>query len=104
MSEFDFSRLSQAEKDDIRAITVRRWHGLTEKFTVIRNDGKSQPGEKHHSCHYFVLDLVHDKHAANALEAYAESCSADYPALASDLRTEARRLRQTIADRRGKKL
>lgn len=60
--------------------------GLYEKFTVLRNDGSSYPGGKHHSCEYFVLDLTHDKHAAAALMAYADSCADDYPMLAADLR------------------
>jgi len=59
--------------------------GLYEKFTVIRNDGSSEPGGKHHGCEYFVLDLTHDKHAGAALLAYAHSCAAEYPLLASDL-------------------
>lgn len=59
--------------------------GLYEKFTVTRNDGSSEPGGKHHGCEYFVLDLTHDKHAAAAALAYAHSCAAEYPLLASDL-------------------
>ena len=62
--------------------------GLYEKFTVIRNDGSSDLGGKHHGCEYFVLDLTHDPHAAAALMAYAESCAADYPLLAADLRSK----------------
>lgn len=61
--------------------------GLYEKFTVTRNDGSSEPGGKHHGCEYFVLDLTHDPHAAAALRAYADSCAADYPLLADDLRS-----------------
>lgn len=60
--------------------------GLYEKFTVTRNDGSSEPGGKHHGCEYFVLDLTHDKHAAAALLAYANSCASEYPLLAADLR------------------
>lgn len=59
--------------------------GLYNKFEIRRVDGSSEPGEKHHSCEYFVLDLVHDKHAAAALRAYAESCVDEYPQLAADL-------------------
>ena len=59
--------------------------GLYNKFTVTRNDGSSDPGGKHFGCEYFVLDLTHDKHAAAALRAYAESCAAEYPLLAADL-------------------
>ncbi len=61
--------------------------GLYEKFTVSRNDGRSDPGEKHHGCTYYVLDLNHDPHAIPALKAYAESCRTDFPALAKDIDT-----------------
>ncbi len=60
--------------------------GLIEKFTVTRNDGKSEPGGKHERCRYFVLDLDHDAHAVAALKAYADSCKAEYPPLAADLK------------------
>jgi hypothetical protein len=59
--------------------------GLYGKFEVHRTDGRDKPGEKHHGCTYFVLDLQHDKHIVPALRAYAESCETDYPALARDL-------------------
>jgi hypothetical protein len=59
--------------------------GLYGKFYVERTDGRSAPGEKHHGCEYFILDLDHDKHAVAALEAYAKSCKAEYPLLAEDL-------------------
>lgn len=60
--------------------------GLYLKFNVERTDGKGAPGEKHHGCEYFVLDLDHDKHAIAALAAYAQSCAEEYPLLANDLR------------------
>lgn len=60
--------------------------GLYKKFSVFRNDGSSLPGQKHHGCDYFVLDLTHDKFAALAPAAYADACENDYPLLASDLR------------------
>jgi hypothetical protein len=60
--------------------------GLYEKFTVIRTDGSSAEGGKHHGCFYFVLDLDHDKFAINALRAYAVACEKEYPALASDMK------------------
>ncbi len=59
--------------------------GLYEKFTVTRTDGKSGPGAKHEGCKYFVLDLIHDKHAVAAIYAYAESCKNEYPLLSKDL-------------------
>lgn len=63
--------------------------GIYEKFTVTRNDGKSAPGEKHDGCQYFVLDIGCDPHAIPALLAYAESCKAEYPLLARDVRAKA---------------
>lgn len=60
--------------------------GLYGKFRVARNDGSSRPGGKHEHCDHFVLDLTHDKHALPALRAYADSCAAEYPLLAADLR------------------
>ena len=62
--------------------------GLYRKYEVRRTDGSSEPGGKHEGCIYFVLDLDHDPHALPALEAYADSCEADYPELAKDLRLE----------------
>ncbi len=62
--------------------------GLYTKFHVERADGSSQPGQKHHGCAYFVLDLDHDPHARPALLAYAKSCEAQYPELAKDLRAK----------------
>ena len=61
--------------------------GLYKKFIVKRTDGKSQSGKKHHRCEYFVLDVTHDAHAKAALHAYADSCEAEYPLLADDLRS-----------------
>lgn len=40
---------------------------LYGKYTVTRNDGKDGPGQKHHGCSYFVLDVDHDPHAHAAL-------------------------------------
>lgn len=60
--------------------------GLYRKFDVTRVDGSSGPDGKHHDCEYFVLDLSHDKHAEAELRAYAESCAAEFPQLAADLR------------------
>jgi hypothetical protein len=60
--------------------------GLYDKYLVQRVDGSSGQGSKHEHCPYFVLDLNHDPHARAALLAYADSCEADYPLLARDLR------------------
>lgn len=59
--------------------------GIYAKYRVTRTDGKSEPGQKHADCDYFVLDLDHDPHAKAALKAYADSCRAEYPLLADDL-------------------
>lgn len=59
--------------------------GLYHKYDIRRTNGSSEPGGKHHECHYFVLDLHHDPHAKAALRAYAESCEQEYPFLAADL-------------------
>lgn len=63
----------------------KKARGLYNKFTVTRTDGKSEPGQKHADCEYFVLDLTHDKFAPSALRAYARACSGEYPFLAEDL-------------------
>jgi len=63
--------------------------GIYHKFSVTRTDGTSEAGGKHHECEYFVLDINHDPHAKAALLAYAESCKADYPLLAHDVRAMA---------------
>lgn len=63
-----------------------RDRGFYPKFVVRRTDGSSGPGGKHEDCRYFVLDLDHDPHADAAIEAYADSCERDYPALADDMR------------------
>ena len=62
--------------------------GLYRKFRVERTDGKSAPGEKHHGCEYFVLDMDHDDHAKAAIKGYVHSLEAsnEYPGLAADLR------------------
>lgn len=66
--------------------------GLYEKYRVARTDGSSAPGQKHHGCEYFVLDLDHDPHALPALRAYAMSCAKSFPTLAADLSKKVLRL------------
>ena len=68
--------------------------GFYAKYNIERTDGKSQPGEKHHDCDLFVLDLTHDPHAVPALRAYANSCERDYPDLARDLRAKLEQIQQ----------
>lgn len=68
--------------------TLQKARGLYEKFSVVRNDGKSEPGKKHHGCRYFVLDLDHDPHARPAMQAYAHSCQHTHPKLGDDIVSE----------------
>jgi hypothetical protein len=65
--------------------------GPQERYEVIRKDGSSTPGGKHHGCEFWVLDLDHDKHSVPAVVAYAASCESDLPQLARDLRIKALR-------------
>lgn len=66
--------------------------GLYGKFRVERTDGKSEEGEKHHDCDYFVLDLTHDPFAYHAILAYARKCGDDFPELAEDLYAKAAKM------------
>lgn len=59
--------------------------GIYRKYDVRRTDGRDAPGEKHHGCYYFVLDVMHDQFAAAALRAYAEACKASHPELSRDV-------------------
>lgn len=59
--------------------------GLFNKYVVVRRDGESDEGKKHHECNYFVLDLDHDPHAREALAAYAKACKSSKPNLSRDL-------------------
>jgi hypothetical protein len=59
--------------------------GLYQKYKISRTDGRDKPGEKHHGCAYFVLDMNHDPHARAALKAYADSCRSTRGELAEDL-------------------
>lgn len=65
--------------------------GLYQKYHVDRLDGNDSPGDKHHGCDYFVLDLHHDPFAWSAVLAYAAACERTHPVLASDLRKSAAR-------------
>ncbi len=71
-------------------------HGLYRKYRVQRLGDREK---KHRDCEYYVLDLVHDRHAPAALDAYAGSCAAEYPQLAKDLRAKASAWRAIWATR-----
>lgn len=58
---------------------------MFRKFEVTRTDGQSAPGQKHHNCKYFVLDLDHDPYAKAAMIAYATACMNTHPQLARDI-------------------
>lgn len=58
---------------------------LYAKYHIERYDLKDLPGEKHHGCDLFVLDLTHDPYAKIAIMAYAGACRATHPRLAEDL-------------------
>lgn len=60
--------------------------GLYNKFTVIRNDGQSEPGRKHFGCSYFVLDMSHDDFAMETIQTYMRACKKEYPKLYEGLR------------------
>lgn len=40
------------------------------RYMVARHDERDLPGEKHHGCRYFVLDLTHDPKAQALVDAY----------------------------------
>jgi len=64
---------------------VKTNKGIYRKFNVSRTDGRDAPGEKHHGCHYFVLDLDHDPFAVPAMKKYALACREKCPELADDI-------------------
>ena len=83
----DADKSGAAEEREIEP-APQSTRGLYEKFSIVRNDGESDPGKKHHGCRYFVLDMDHDPHAAPAMLAYAHSCKHDYPKLSADIVSE----------------
>lgn len=79
--------------------------GAYEKYTVYKNDEHGEPMYDHDS-EYFVLDLVNDPLAADALRAYANSCKDEYPLLSADLlrwveRAKLRQVEQRIKEING---
>ena len=73
--------------------------GVYEKYRVTRTDGRDGPGQKHHGCCYFVLDLEHDEFAVDAMAAYARACRKKFPFLAVDLRKFVREWRKKEGER-----
>jgi hypothetical protein len=68
--------------------------GIYDKFVVLRTDGQSAVGRKHHGCPYFVLDGRHDPFAPAAMMAYAEACEETHPLLAKDLQEWVRYIKE----------
>lgn len=55
------------------------------KFNVSRTDGRDAPDGDKADAEYFVLDIVHDPYAREALMFYAYKCVDEYPLLAADI-------------------
>lgn len=95
--------IESAVAEDIILRAYVRWMdrtvGLYRKFDVRRTDGSSDPGRKHASCDYFVLDWNHDPFMPPAALAYATACEVTHPALAADLRARVKAvgLRSVVA-------
>lgn len=75
----------EKNKDDSAAAKQERESGIYHKYHVTRMDGTDAPGEKHHNCRYFVIDIDHDANALPALWGYALSCRFENPDLSNDL-------------------
>lgn len=76
-----------------------RDRGLYRKFDVRRTNPESQA--RHQDCDYFVLDLTHDRLAAEAIDAYERAADREgYHQLADDLRLK--RAARTAARRGGR--
>jgi hypothetical protein len=59
--------------------------GLENRYHVQRTDGRDTPGQKHHGCKLFILDVRHDVFARLAMQKYMEACKDEYPVLATHL-------------------
>lgn len=70
------------------AVATSGREGLGGKYLIWRTDQRDRPGEKHHGCRYFVLDLTHDPAAAAAIAAYVAAVARSNPQLAADLVAE----------------
>lgn len=55
------------------------------KFHVQRVDGRDQPGGDKEDADYFVLDIIHDPYAREALMFYAFKCVDKFPELSADI-------------------
>jgi len=89
---FDFSKIVLRPGEEVRVLAEEETmadqdqeRGIYEKYIVKRGDGRSEPGQRHYGCNYFVLDLTHDRFARKALLQYAEDCKVLFPELSKDL-------------------
>lgn len=73
--------------------------GAYAKYTVYKNDEHGNPMMDHES-DYFVLDLINDPLAADALRAYANSCKEEYPLLSSDLLRAVERAKLAVVEKK----
>lgn len=60
--------------------------GLYGKYFVSRIDGRDNADGDRKDAEYFVLDIIYDPHAREALDRYIRSCRDEHPKLAKDLR------------------
>lgn len=77
--------------------------GAYAKYTVYKNDDHGEPMYDHEG-DYFVLDLLNDPLAADALRAYANSCKGEYPLLSADLLRWVERVKLLNVEKRIKEL
>lgn len=73
--------------------------GIYGKYYVQRVDENGQPKAGHENRQYYVLDIFNDPFAVDALQAYANACHDEYPALANDLRMLALEARTARLDK-----
>lgn len=66
---------------------------LQQKFYVERIDERDRAGGDRADSKYFVLDYIHDPYALSALEAYAQSCSKDFPNLSAEIKVLVKQLK-----------
>lgn len=72
--------------------------GLYQKFWVRRVDGRDLPGGDRQGAAYFVLDVVNDPFARQALMACWSACRWDLPELAAGLDALLRELEAGVKD------
>lgn len=73
--------------------------GAYAKYTLYKNDEHGNPITNQLG-DYFVLDLMNDPLAADALRAYANSCKDEYPLLSADLLRWVERAKLAIVEKK----